>query len=538
MPIIPKIPSVSSLIQSNVPSVSSLIQSKISGTSTSFLSPSFPAVPSGPISLSPSFANIARLSGNIKGQIAINLQKPPVLLCEQITNFDFHKINDYFITLGTYPAQLQNQLTKLPGLIQNDLKKVTAAIKAAIDDSSAVFTKTLNKLHSLEHEMMYKAREFQKNIEHFFTNFILEKIKKLIDALKIPNPLNIPIPYLSGCVIGDMFTVSGRTKIKNAIFKLALQKALKPIIAFLSLFDISIAFAFNGRLGDNILEYQVEEVWHKVMLWVQSEINLFMQFAFSIALNAAATVGWTAAATAATAAGYIPLATACTAQVGVLNAAFASIAIDPTIVVEQALNAVFEAALSKALKNPIAEMNHIINEVLNFPIPFPLSFLTGADTMGQLIGINLQDETFKYKMHKTEMILIKVWDLFKQALERIKRLFVHYFYFTIVLGSFDEILEKLGKDLLDFVLSKIPILGTLYEAFNTLRDLFSGKFPACTAMLVIAPQMFALGSSIASLISNTKHYHFDFTPYGLLSREKQKLLGLLTNSVHVQISTA
>ena len=495
-------------------------------------------------SIQPRFSvALPRVSDYIHLPIRLQLPNLPTLICYTATNFNFHNIHDFFQTLGTYPGQIQAQIANIPKLLNQDLTRLSLAIKAALNNATTQFTNTLHRIKDLEHEMAYKAREFAKNVENFFSNFTLQNLGALLEKLGLDIErllLSIPIPYLSGCVIGDMFTVSGRNKIKNAIVVLAERKLLADIIHFLSAFDGTLAFAFNGRLGDAIIEFQIEEVWHRLITWVMSQVNYFMQFVFAPAMNAALNGAWSTAATLATAAAVTnptlaPLAGYCTAQIGIVEAAFLPLLVDPTVVIKQALIGVFESALANATKNPIKQMNHVISEILNFPIPFPLDVLVGASTVGGIIGVDLQDEIFKYKIGKVEITLMKVWDLFTQALERLKRLFVSTFN-IVIYGSFTtELIKAFGEDLartfLDFIISNVPILSTIYEVFTILIDIFTGNFSSCIAMTALAPELFALVPLIKTILTSSNSVKFNFSPHGFLSKEKNALINALKHSV-------
>jgi len=526
----------------NIPNTFTVATPSISAPSVGSFVPTFQfRVPS----IQPRFSvALPRVSDYIQLPIHLQLPNLPTLICSIGSNFDFGNVSDFFQTMGSIPGQIQAQISNIPAVISGDLKRLNAAIKAALDNASAAFTATFDRIKSYESMMMYKAREFAKNIENYLYQLIINAIVDLINALGLPNPLAIPIPYLTGCVVGDIFTLSGRNKIKNAIILLAEQKALGPIIAFLAAFDASVEYAFNGKLGDTSLEYQVEEIWSKIMSWVASQINNFIQFVFSPALNVALGTAWNLAGDAAAAAAitdptFEPLAGYCYAQVGVLEAAFTPILIDPTVALEASLNQILIEALNNAGKNPINEMNHVINEVLNFPIPFPLSPLVGASTMGGLIGINLQNESFKYKFSKVELLLLKLWDLLKQAFERLKRLFVST-YNLVVTATFTNLTEVFGylaETFLNFIISNIPILGTVYTAFTLLESIFNGTYPACTAMTALAPELFELASLIKTILSApSSAFKVNFSPYGLLSREKQAILNALNPHVSVGLT--
>ena len=218
-------------------------------------------------------------------QSIIYIPKMPKLECDANGKISFKNMHEYFKIIGQLPNHLRVQAGVIAGDCAPELFEAIAKMEKLIDEITGILmTDVFKKLKSKEQEMEYKVREFFKEIDVFFQKKIIEIIIKIIGILGIPNPLEIPIPFLSAIEevdangnktsyqpkIKDLFTKDGKAKIKASI-----AKDVEKIKKFFG--DDG---AFDGTFGIKSPEHEAEELWQKIMHWLRKMLNDFIKFHF------------------------------------------------------------------------------------------------------------------------------------------------------------------------------------------------------------------------------------------------------------------
>ena len=156
----------------------------------------------------------------------------PNLECGPNGQISFRQMEDYFVGISKIISQLKLQAKFIQDECGKELIQAIRDIEKLVDDITGILmTDVFKKIKSKEQEMKYKVREFMKEIDVFFQKKIVEALLKIISILGIPNPLTIPIPFITAVtlidaagnpvryqpVVKDLFTKEGKVKIKAAI---------------------------------------------------------------------------------------------------------------------------------------------------------------------------------------------------------------------------------------------------------------------------------------------------------------------------------
>jgi len=411
--------------------------------------------------------------------ITIELPKIPKLECPVDGKIGKKELNEYFKNIGRTMGRLNLSASVID--LEDECSLAVLAAAIAIEELLLPFeevtTKPFDKLKSKELEYRYRARELGKDIEEYFKKKITEILLDLIDLLGIPNPFEIPIPFIGSVtlldsagnpyqydpVIADMFTKEGQRKIK-----MAMKEDLERVKKFLG-----IKSKFDGSLGIKSPDLETEEVWHKIKNWFSNLINDFI----GTVTEAIAKVIKS-----------IPI-------IGepIYNLVMA--AIDPTITVEQAFDKMideYKAKIKKAKEDflsgkvvkDLAEeiLDEVIEKILNIQIPL-------IGTVRDLIDV----DTKKRDIIMKEDIFHELEDSVKEFIQKARK-----FFKGGLIVKINDIIEKAPG----WIIQQFPIVGKIYKIIKRVADIISGKNPLtdCDILNILFPPIFSLGSLIENLL--------------------------------------
>jgi hypothetical protein len=388
-------------------------------------------------------------------------------------------LDAYFKNIGRTIGRLELSVVGLDLDDECSLAVIAAivAIDAATKPLEEITTTPLDKLKSKELEFRYRARELGKDIEEYFQKKVTEILLDLIELLGIPNPFEVPIPFLGTAtllddkgnpykydpVIVDLFTKEGQRKVK-----LAAKEDIEKVNKFLG-----IESTYNGDLGIKSPDLEAEETWHKIKNWFNNLINDFIGSvanAIAKAVKAIPIIGK-------------PIYDLITA------------ATDPTITVEQAFDklvAEYKAKIKKAKEDVLSGkavedlgqkiLDEAIEKILGIQIPL-------IGTVGDLIDVNPDDRDIVIK----EGIFHEIEDKVKELIAKARR----FFKGGLIVKINDIIAKAPG-----YILQQFPIVGKIFKIIKRVADILSGKNPLteCEVLNILLPPIFSFGSLIENLL--------------------------------------
>jgi hypothetical protein len=411
--------------------------------------------------------------------IVVDLPKIPKLQCSPDGKLSQKDLDAYFKNIGRTIGRLELSVVGLDLDDECSLAVIAAivAIDAATKPLEEITTTPLDKLKSKELEFRYRARELGKDIEEYFQKKVTEILLDLIELLGIPNPFEVPIPFLGTAtllddkgnpykydpVIVDLFTKEGQRKVK-----LAAKEDIEKVNKFLG-----IESTYNGDLGIKSPDLEAEETWHKIKNWFNNLINDFIGSvanAIAKAVKAIPIIGK-------------PIYDLITA------------ATDPTITVEQAFDklvAEYKAKIKKAKEDVLSGkavedlgqkiLDEAIEKILGIQIPL-------IGTVGDLIDVNPDDRDIVIK----EGIFHEIEDKVKELIAKARR----FFKGGLIVKINDIIAKAPG-----YILQQFPIVGKIFKIIKRVADILSGKNPLteCEVLNILLPPIFSFGSLIENLL--------------------------------------
>jgi len=361
-----------------------------------------------------------------------------------------------------------------------------------VDDITGILmTDVFKKIKSKEQEMKYKVREFMKEIDVFFQKKIVEALLKILSILGIPNPLTIPIPFITAVtlidesdnlvryqpVVRDFFTKEGKVKIKAAI-----AEDIESIKKF-----FGEDGKYDGTFGIKSPEHEAEEFWQKALRWMKELLSDFIGKCINAMIGLLTK---------------IPIIGPIIKKIGVF--------IDPTKSIKEQLKAQYEdfkKQIKKAKEDVLSGkafedlgekiLNKLIDFVLNLPIPL-------FGTLGNLIGFDIELRKKKETIHSKEELWHRIEDAFDDAMEKIKR----FFQTDLIAKIHDIILKAPG-----WILSQFPIVNKIVKAIKLIIDICRGKVSVCVVLNIILKPIFSIPDAILRLIPSC--IEVKRTKYGL-----------------------
>ena len=404
----------------------------------------------------------------------------PNLQCGSNGQISFRQMEDYFVGISKIISQLKLQAKFIQDECGKELIQAIRDIEKLVDDITGILmTDVFKKIKSKEQEMKYKVREFLKEIDVFFQKKIVEALLKIIDILGIPNPLEIPIPFITAVtlldeagnpvryqpVIKDFFTKEGKVKIKAAM-----AEDIESIRAFFG------DGKYDGTFGIKSPEHEAEEFWQKALAWMKELLSNFIAACINAMIKLLTK---------------IPIIGPIIEQLGTL--------IDPTKPIKAQLKLVYEnfkkrikKAKEDVLSGKAAEdlgeklLQELIDFVLNLPIPL-------FGTLGNLIGFDKELRKKKETIHSKEELWHRIEDAFEEAMEKIKR-----FFQTDFIAKIHDIILKAPA----WILQQFPIVDKIIKAIKLIIDICRGKVSICMVLNIILKPIFGIPDAILKLIPN------------------------------------
>jgi hypothetical protein len=412
--------------------------------------------------------------------VVVELPRIPKLECPADGKIGKKELDAYFKNIGRTMGRLNLSVSNLDLDDECSLALIAAAIaiEQTMKPIEGVTTDPFQKLKSKELEYRYRARELFKDIEEYFKKSVVEILLDVAKLLGIPNPFEIPIPFIGTAtlldaqgnpyqydpVIADLFTKEGQRKVKQAI-----REDIEEVKKFFG----DMESVFNGDLGIKSLDLEVEELWHKIKNWFGELINDFIG-------NVANAI--------AKAVKSIPI-------IGKPIYDLITAAIDPTITVEQAFNklvAEYKAKIKKAKEDflsgkaieDFAEklLDEAIERILAIRIPL-------IGTIGDLIDVDPKKKDVVIKVQ----IFHELEDAVREFIQKARR----FFKGGLIVKINDIIAKAPG-----YILSQFPIVGKIFNIIKKVADILSGKNPLteCEVLRIIFPAIFSFGSLIENLL--------------------------------------
>lgn len=191
--------------------------------------------------------------------------KLPTLECTDGIHPNFGNLVDFGRGIGSLPGQL----ARMADCVTTE---IAAKIQKAIDSLVKLFESIFGTYPWSASTPLFKnikipEVEMEVKVRALFHEFKIYLLMKFLNILaKFVGPiLNIPIPFLSGCVLGDLLTPEGREKIKATI-----DKNIDTVSKALGLpWDIT----FSGELGMNVKEFRVQTVLTNIYNKIQDTLT-------------------------------------------------------------------------------------------------------------------------------------------------------------------------------------------------------------------------------------------------------------------------
>lgn len=411
--------------------------------------------------------------------VIIAIPKIPPLECTSDGKINKKDLDKYFKNIGRTMGRLSLSTNglNLDDKCSREIIIAIAAIEGIVGIVDDVTTDPFDTLRSIELEMKYRARELSKDIEEYFKKSIVDILLDLISILGIPNPFELPIPFIGVTpdgydpVITDLFTKEGQKKVKAAI-----AYDIEQVERFLG-----ITSTFNGDLGIKSPDLKAEEVWHKVKNWFNQLINDFIHAVSQGIADAVKN---------------IPII-----GMPIYNLVVSSV--DPTIAIEKQFKALVaeykkkikkikEDILSGELVEDIGEqlLTEVINTILGIQIP-----LLGS--VGDFIDIDLD----KRDIRSITISFHEIEDAFEELIQKARR-----FFEGDIIVKINDIIEKAPG----FIISQFPIVGKIYNIIKMVADILSGKNPLteCQVINIIFPAIFSMGSLIEEVLPSCVQFRY------------------------------
>lgn len=188
----------------------------------------------------------------------------PVLECTGELMPNVPNMTDFFKQLGSIPAVLTLQLAELPTCVAlalwNDIKSIVITPLDATEDFLGALSPTLpsqtrNTVRDRPEEWRRRADDLQENYKLYFMLGLINLLGTFASHI-----LQIPLPLISECTVGDLLSPEGRDKIGKAILS-----RLPALILIIPEPYRSICLGIYGLLNNeealrNFKSYWISEV--------------------------------------------------------------------------------------------------------------------------------------------------------------------------------------------------------------------------------------------------------------------------------------
>lgn len=393
------------------------------------------------------------------------------LECGENGQISFRQMEDYFVGIAKIISQLKLQAIFIQDQkCREELLEGVECMEKLVDDTTGILmTEVFKKTKSKEQEMKYKVREFLKEIDVWFQKKIVEALLKIISILGIPNPLEIPIPFITAVtlideagnsvryqpLVKDFFTKEGKVKIKAAM-----TEDIESIRAFFG------DGKYDGTFGIKSPEHEAEEFWQKALAWMKELLSNFIGACINAMIGLLTK---------------IPIIGPIIEQLGVF--------IDPTKPIKAQLKLVydnFKVKIKKAKEDVLSGKatedlgEKLLEELTDFFLKFPIPLF---GTLGNLIGFDIELRKKKETIHSKEELWHRIEDAFEEAMEKIKK-----FFQTDFIAKIHDIILKAPS----WILQQFPIVDKIIKAIKLIIDICRGKVSICMVLNIILKPIFSL----------------------------------------------
>jgi len=158
---------------------------------------------------------------------------PPVLECTGALLPNVPNMTEFFKQLGKLPAVMALRLAELPTSIAialwDNIESIVVAPLDSAEDILGAFSpvlpsQTTNSVRDRPEEWRRRADDLQENYKLYFQLSLIELLGSFARHI-----LQIPLPFVPGCVVGDLTTSGGRKKIRDTVIaKFDFLKNLVP----------------------------------------------------------------------------------------------------------------------------------------------------------------------------------------------------------------------------------------------------------------------------------------------------------------------
>ena len=378
--------------------------------------------------------------------------KLPTLECTDGIHPNFGNLVDFGRGLGSLPGQLARMADCVTAEIAAKIQKAIDALMKLFD---SIFGSSLfNGIKIPEFDLELKLRE----LFHEFKIFLLMKLLNILSHFIGPI-LNIPIPFLSGCVLGDLLTPEGRAKIRAAI--------AKDIDAISKALGLPWKFTFSGEFGLDALEFRIQSILTRIYHQIQDLLTNLLFKALDLLLR--------------------PINAIIKSVIGIALPIITEIKklFDFEKLFESIWNKVKDLAISIEEK-----LQKIIDFFLNFDISALLKKILGPLYRLWKFGTKLFN-LLKFSDHDWNIISFEI--KFERVMQAVKAFFTNvvtmiYEIFLSAVRAAIKAISDIAKHLMD------PIIGFLNAIFKYI------PFTFCTFLHLVAAPFLGVGALVKGLI--------------------------------------
>ena len=385
--------------------------------------------------------------------------KLPTLECTDGIHPNFGNLVDFGRGIGSLPGQLARMADCVTA-------EVAAKIQKAIDSLTKLFNSIFGSYPWSASTPLYKnikipEYEMELKMRALFHEFKIYVMMKLLNILaKFIGPiLNIPIPFLSGCVLGDLLTPKGRAKIKDAIAKKidSISKAL----------GLPWDMTYDGKLGINSIEMRVQMILTRIYQEIQDLLSNLLFKALEILLR----------------------------PINAIIKTVLGIALPIITEIKKLFN--FES-LFKSIWDKVKDLAISIEEKLKKVIDFFLNFDIAA-LLKKILGPLYRLWKFGTKLKDLLKISDSEWNVkspeakFERIMQAVKGFFTNivtmiYEIFLSAVKAAIKAITDIAKKLME------PIIGFLNAIFKYI------PFTFCTFLHLVAAPLLGVGNLVKGLL--------------------------------------
>ncbi len=202
----------------------------------------------------------------------------PQFSCTNNTLGDFGNMSDFGRAIGSVPGQLGNIAYCVAEQVRSQIESAITQLTNTLNSIFAAINTTIPS--PLWGNLQAPELEFELRMGALFQEFKLYLQQKMFDIIQnipglgfIVNLVNVPIPFLSGVRVFDVFSSEGRARIRAAV-----AERLDQIASAMGMpWDLT----FSGSLGLQLPELQLEHIIKRIF----SEIERLLSSALWSALS-------------------------------------------------------------------------------------------------------------------------------------------------------------------------------------------------------------------------------------------------------------